>query len=395
MPIMHSPPGAETVIDGRRYLYFAGTGYLGLQGHDEVIRAACEATRRYGLASATTRAGFGNTPPVLDAERQAARLFGTDDSFYFVSGYVGNQVLVLVLEGTFDTVFVDEHSHYCVFEAARTSGRPTIPFRHGDPADLRARLHRQLQPGGRPLLLSDGVFAGLGDVAPLAEYRDVLGEYPGAILLIDDAHAIGVLGENGRGTFEHAGLWYAGGALADEQPVTPAPQVNSEMPTAGTSSGGPVLLLCGTLSKAIGGFGGIVPGSRRFIERLKGTSRLYSGASAPPIPAAAATARALELVIADPTIRQRLRENVGTLKSGLRRLGLPADDTPVPIVCLQLGDAATMRRIQEELMGRGILIAYMPTYSGLGPEGALRLAVFATHTEAMIGQLLDALGQLL
>jgi len=406
MPIMQSPPGAQTVIDGRRYLYFVGTGYLGLQGHEEVIRAACEATRRYGLASATTRAGFGNTPPVLDTERQAARLFATDDSFYFVSGYVGNQVLVLVLEGTFDAVFVDEHSHYCVFEAARIGGRPLIPFCHGDPADLRARLHRQLKPGERPLVLSDGVFATLGDVAPLAEYQDVLAEFPGAILLIDDAHAIGVLGENGRGTFEHAGLWHpkaalAGqqpvppGTLADKQPVPPSPQVNGEMPGKGTSTGGPVLLVCGTLSKAIGGFGGIVPGSRRFIERLKGSSRLYGGASAPPIPAAAATARAIELVLSDPGLRQRLHQNVATLKAGLRRLGLPADDTPVPIACLQFGNAANMRRIQEELMRRGILIAYMPTYSGLGPEGALRLAVFATHTEAMIGQLLDALGQLL
>jgi len=428
MPVMQSPPGAETVIDGRRYLYFAGTGYLGLQGHEEVIRAACEATRRYGLASATTRAGFGNTPPVLDVERQAARLFGTDDSFYFVSGYVGNQVLVLVLNGSFDAVLVDEHSHYCVFEAARISGRPTVPFRHRDPEDLRARLRRELKPRERPLVLSDGVFAGLGDVAPLAEYRKVLGEYPGAILLIDDAHAIGVLGENGRGTFEHAGLWYAGAALADEQPVAPddssrpqpdeqpvapddssrpqpdeqpvapvgppAPQVNSELPGQGPAAAGPVLLMCGTLSKAIGGFGGIVPGSRRFIDRLKGSSRFYSGASPPPIPAAAATARALELVLADPGMRKRLGENVRTLKSGLVRLGLPADDTPVPIACLQIGDAANMRRIQEELMRRGILIAYMPSYSGLGPEGALRLAVFATHTEAMIKQLLDELRRL-
>jgi 7-keto-8-aminopelargonate synthetase-like enzyme len=399
MPVMQSPPGAETVIDGRRYLYFAGTGYLGLQGHEDVIRAACEATRRYGLASATTRAGFGNTPPVLDVERQAARLFGTDDSFYFVSGYVGNQVLVLVLDGSFDAVLVDEHSHYCVFEAARIGGRPTILFRHGDPEDLRARLRRELKPGQRPLVLSDGVFAGLGDIAPLAEYRDVLGEYPGAILLIDDAHAIGVLGENGRGTFEHAGLWHAEAALADKQPVAPvrppAPQVNADLPGQGSPASGPALLMCGTLSKAIGGFGGIVPGSRRFIDGVKGSSRLYGGASAPPIPAAAATARALELVLADPGIRKRLWQNARTLKSGLGRLGLPADDTPVPIASLQIGDAAAMRRIQEELMRRGILIGYMPAYSGLGPEGALRLAVFATHTEAMIGQLVDELGRLL
>lgn len=118
MPLMQSPPGAHTLIDGRRYLYFAGTGYLGLQGHPEVIRAACEATERYGVGSATSRTGFGNTPPVLEVERRAADLFGLDGAFYFMSGYVANSILILAFAETFDAVFVDELSHYCVFEAA-------------------------------------------------------------------------------------------------------------------------------------------------------------------------------------------------------------------------------------------------------------------------------------
>lgn len=376
MPIMQSPPGSHTTIDGRRYLYFAGTGYLGLQGHPDVIRAACEATQEFGIGSATSRTGFGDTPPTLEVERRGAELFGAHDAFYFASGYMGNSILVLMLEGSFDSVFVDELSHYCVLEAARLAGRPLFRFRHRDAQHLREKLKTELQPAQRPLVMTDGVFAARGTIAPVAEYRAVLSDYPGSVLLIDDAHALGVLGANGRGTLEHAGLFDS--AVNGE--IDPQQRLR--------------LLLCGTLSKAVGGFGGIIPGSRRFIERLKTTSHYYGGASAPPVPAAAATARALELIAADPGMRTRLWKNVDAVKNGLGRMGLEAGDTPVPIICLTVGDAENMRRIQQELMQRGIVIAYMAAYSGLGPQGALRLAVFSTHTEDMIEQLLDQLRRL-
>ena len=377
MPLMQSPPGARTVIDGRRYVYFAGTGYLGLQGHAEVIRAACDATKQYGIGSATSRSGFGNVPPTLDVERRAAEFFAVDDSFYFTSGYVGNHILASMLEGTFDAVFVDELSHYCVFEAARLSARHVYSFRHCDVDDLRTTLRANLPPGRQPLVMTDGVFAARGSIAPLAKYRDVLAEYPGAMMCVDDAHALGVLGENGRGSYEYAGLFDAG----VNAHVEPRPE--------------PSFFLCATLSKAIGGFGGIIPGSHEFIDRLKATSPYFGGASAPPAPAAAASAKALELVIAEPATRTRLRENVALLKQGLRKMGLAVDDTPAPIVCLTLGSAGNMQRIQRELMQRGICIACFAAYSGLGSEGALRIAVFATHTEQMIDELLHHLSLVL
>ena len=158
---------------------------------------------------------------------------------------------------------------------------------------------------------------------------------------------------------------------------------------------GPRLYCSGTLSKALGGYGGIIAGSRRWIERLKAGSHWYDGASPPPPPIVAASARALELVLAEPQLRVRLRENVGRLRAGLARLGLPCDQTPSPIVCLRLGTADEMRGIQAGLMARGILIAYMAAYAGLDSEGALRLAVFATHTAEMIDRLLDGLQGLL
>ena len=174
MAIMQSPPGPETVIDGRTYLYFSGTGYLGLQGHSEVVRAACQAAQEYGMGSATSRRGYGDVPPTLAVEQEAAEFFGTEAAFYFVSGYVGNHIVALWLQEAFDHVFVDASSHYSVLEALQLSGLPVCPFQHRDPEDLQRKLKTHLRPGQRPLVASDGVFAALGRIAPLQAYRDVL-----------------------------------------------------------------------------------------------------------------------------------------------------------------------------------------------------------------------------
>ncbi len=378
MPTMQSPPGAYTVIDGRRYLYFVGTGYLGLQGHPEVIRAACRGAEQYGIGTATSRTGFGNSPPVLEVERKAAAMFGADDAFYYMSGYVGNHILISTLRDRFDVAFIDECSHYCVTEALQLAGRPVFQFAHGNADALQESLHQNLQPGQRPLVASDGVFAARGNIAPVADFCRALEPYDGSMICIDDAHAVAVLGENGRGTYEHAGLNRPSNATV----------------TSEEADGSPRLFFSGTLSKAVGGFGGILPGSSPFIEQLKKTSTYYGGASAPAAPVAAATAKALDLLAAEPAMRERLHRNVAQLKAGLRTMGLSVDDSPVPIICLELGDAENMRRMQRELMQHEILIAHMATYSGLGPDGALRIAVFATHTGAMIDQLLDRLRQL-
>jgi 7-keto-8-aminopelargonate synthetase-like enzyme len=401
-PLMQSPPGAETVIDGRRYLYFVGTGYLGLQGRPEVIRAACEAAQRYGVGSGTTRAGYGTTPPLAELERLAAELLAAEAAFHFPSGYVGNHILAAALAGAYDAVLLDELAHYCLVEAAQSTGRPVFRFRHCDPAALGTVLKTQLGPAQRPLVMTDGVFAALGDIAPLAEYRGVLAGYPGALLLVDDAHGLGVLGQHGRGTLEYAGETKVSATISSEQPsktMVPdtflSPFLSPNDLPDDRPGAGPRLYCSGTLSKALGGYGGIIAGSRRWIERLKAASHWYDGASPPPPPIVAASARALELVLAEPQLRVRLRENVQRLRAGLARLGLPCQQTPSPIVCLRLGTADEMRSIQAGLMARGILVAYMAAYAGLGSEGALRLAVFATHTAEMIDQLLDALRRLI
>src|SRR5579859_2042252 len=374
MPLMQSAPGAETILDGRRYYYFAGTGYLGLQGHPEVLRAAAEAVYQYGLSSATSRTGFGNNPPTLDVEARAANFFGQEAAFYYISGYVGNAILALWLRDQFDVAFLDELAHYSVVEGLAMAQRPVLTFRHCDPDDLADKLAAQLKPGQRPLVMSDGVFTSLGHIAPIPAYVDALARYPGSLICLDDAHAGGTIGEAGRGTLDYFNLDGTRTARAS----------------------GPVgLFFSGTLSKALGGQGGIISGSREWIDQLKASSHYYNGASQPAVPVAAASAKALEIVTNQPELRQQLHDNVRHAKDGLNRMGLDVEDTPVPIIPLTIGSGANMERIQQALMQQGIAIAYTRTYAGVGAEDLLRIAIFATHTPEMIDHLLGELGECL
>jgi 7-keto-8-aminopelargonate synthetase-like enzyme len=229
-------------------------------------------------------------------------------------------------------------------------------------------------------------------------------------VLVDDAHGAGVLGAAGRGTLDYFGLT---AGLDGEEPSigSGAGRIgnpsygqrigNPSSPGADLPDGLPIrptgvqLFFSATLSKALGGFGGVLPLDHGLLERIRARSHHYQGASAPPVPVAAASAKALEIVRTRPELRSTLAQNVRAVKDGLRRLGLAIDDTPVPIVPLSLSTAENMQRIHRELAADGIMVPYLSAYSGLGPGGALRLAVFATHTPAMIAQLLDVLARAL
>jgi 7-keto-8-aminopelargonate synthetase-like enzyme len=370
-PIMESAPGAETTIDGKRYLYFGGTSYLGLAGRPEVIEAACEAARRYGIHSATSRTGFGTNPPMLAVERLAAEFFDKEEAFYYVSGYVGNHILIQALADRCDIVLADELAHFCLCEASKLLGKPIVRFRHRDVDDLESKLKQCVSDGKRPLVMSDGLFAATGAIAPIDRYVGLLEKLETATLLIDDAHGFGSVGENGRGTLEHFGLW--------------GPAVNGDVRADGFG-----IFVSGTLSKSLGGFGGILVGNAAIIDRARATSHYHDGASAPASPVAGAAAKALEIAIREPQLRKRLQANVARLRRGLGEIGLTVEDSPAPIIGVTVGTADNMRRIHQELKDAGIILPYS-TYSGAGKEGTLRIAVFATHTDEMLDRLVAEL----
>ncbi len=374
---MESPPGAETVLNGRSYLYFAGTGYLGLQGHPALVAAATAAAQKYGVHTATTRSGFGTSPPVREVEERAAQWLGTESALYLVSGYAGNFAVAAALSSAVDLVLVDEFAHDCLREATRWLDhlqRPPLVFRHRDAAHVRELLRAQLPRGGRPLLLTDGLFPVSGNLAPLADYLSILGHYEGAMLHVDDAHAVGALGALGRGSLELAGV--------------PAERINRDLDEPAAA---PRVFLSATLSKAVGGHGGIIPGTAAFLDRVRRSSGWFRGASAPAAAVAAATAKGLERVQSDPLLRRRLADNVATLRSALGALGLGVAASPSPIIGIALDSAERMQRVQRQLVSQGIVIAYARDYAGAGPTGMLRIAVFATHTPPMIERLVEAL----
>ena len=384
------PPDAMISVAGKAYLYFGGNGYFGLQADPEILAETCEAVMRYGVGTATTRTAF-TSPPVFEVERRVAEMLGTDRALYTASGYVAIQILLESLEKTFDRVFIDESAHYSLFDAIRklrgTKRKPVV-FKHIDVDDLHEKLEANLQIHERPIILTDGVFSQHAAIAPLDQYAELLENYEDASLLVDDAHGFGVLGEAGRGTLEHFGF---DTATVNQTATDCIDEIGIGLPCFhGANTKSVRTYLTFSLSKAVGGSGGTIPGSESFIQRLKDWSAVYFGASAPPSPIAAATAKSLAM-LNDPSLRLKLQENVQSLRLGLRRIGLEVADSPLPMVILTLGSSSNMRRLQKKLAESGILISYIPRNAGIGSQGALRIAVFSTHTTQMIQELIDAL----
>ncbi len=362
--IMESPPGPETTVDGKRYLYFGGTSYYGLHANPEMIQAGIDAWRRQGTNTATIRSGIGTSPAHVDVETAVAAFFGCEDAVYVASGYLSDAAGLQALHtgGDFDVIFIDESAHYSLTDAARLTDATLHTFAHRDADSLRQKLHEKLKPGQSPLVLSDGLFPVVGEFAPVPDYIDVLSDTGGHIWL-DDAHPAGILGPHGRGTSDHFGI--------DDDRV----------------------YSCGTLAKAFGGFGGFIAGSESFIDKVR-KSPVYLGASAPPSPIAATTAEGLRLVADNPQWRERLWENARHLKRGLNQLGFGVRKDSIPVAAFTLGDRRQMEKIVDQLLQRGIVIQLVD-YPGATAEGMLRIVVFSTHTHRQIDRLIDELGSLL
>lgn len=357
-----SPTGPEVRIAGRTFTHFGGTAYLDLQRRPELAEAADRAMRRYGLHPATSRIGYGESPPLVEAEAEAARFFGTESAWLLPSGWLGATVLLEAHGRAGDRLFLDREAHFALHEAARLGGWPRAEFEPLDPESLRARLAAVLRPGERPVVLTDGVFPVSGRVAPLAAYTEVLRGFGEALLVVDDAHGFGVLGAGGRGSLEQQGLWNRAGVL-----------------------------VTGTASKALGGYGGLLTGTAEEVRRLQAGSNLFAGSTPLPAPVAAATAAALRIAREEPGLREQLARNIRLVREGLRDLGLPVEDLPTPIIPIVLTDGAAMQGLHDRLREDGVIVPYLPRYAGLGRHGALRLAVCATHEPRHFEQLFAAL----
>jgi 8-amino-7-oxononanoate synthase len=359
---MESQQGARTIFNGREMDYFAGTGYLGLQSHPVVIKAAQEALQRYGFSTATSRGGYGEHPVYDELEQEACAYFGAEKVLYFASGYLGIPILTQATGNCFDHIFIDSSAHFSLWDAAFATNLPITPFHHLHPQSLAEQLCRELLPKERPLVLSDGVFPVSGEIAPLPDYLELVKPKQGLVYL-DDAHAVGVLGKNGWGTPEYY-------EIRDTSCQT-----------------------CATLAKALGGYGGVIWGRAEWVKRIDRASRICAGASPPPLVVAAASARALALARTTPGLRQSLRDNVARARDGLRTLGWELPDTPVPIICLEARQGIKLEQIKKELFKEAIAVELVRSYTSTPAGGALRIAIFATHSKAQIDRLVEAISR--
>lgn len=358
--IIEGVTGSETHINGKKYLYFAGTGYYQLNAHPELIEAARRATLEYGIATATSRAITGTSPLLLEIEKKAADFFNTESAVYLPSGYLTNIAGFQALNelNLFDVIFLDEGSHYSLYEGVRTVDKPVIFFKNRDTEDLKEKLQQHLSSGQRPIIASDGLFPIKAKIAPLKTYEHLAKKYNG-IVWIDDAHGVGILGKNGRGSYEHLELK------------------------------SPRLYMGATLSKAFGAYGGIIPGNSAFIEKIR-TGSVMTGSSSPMHAAVAAGIKGMEILKHNPELREKLWENAHYLKKRLKSAEIDTEDNCLPIATFTLGNLNTMQNIHRAMMKEGIYIQFAK-YRGAEENGVLRIVVFSTHSKEQIDFLAEKL----
>lgn len=397
-------PDATITVDGKNYICFIGDGYLGLQCNPDLLSATCEAILLYGVSSATARRHFIPIP-VLGVEKLGARIFGTSKSFYAASNQESLELLFRAICGSFERVFIDEGCADFLsdqLEKFPIELVPSIQIRHRDPNDLRTQLKKHLQPMERPLFITHGVFPFYGTIAPLSDYLEILSEFDDASLMIDDSHGFGVLGANGRGTLEHFHYKLQTINQTKEDFLSPSicdwnsfSGIPDTIHPSDYQASLPIRTYwSASLSKAIGGIGGLIPGSELMFERLTEIARARCNGIL-STPGAAATIKGLELATSRNLLQTQLQNSALFLKKGLKKLGLPVEENTIPIAALKLGSHTNMRRIQKSLAEKQILISYIPRKKGLGSEGILRITLNANHTEEMLQILLDQLANLL
>jgi glycine C-acetyltransferase len=351
-----------TTFDGKRVINLASNNYLGLTTHPKLREAALEATRKYGVGSGAVRTIAGTMSLHMELEEKIARFKNVEACVVFQSGFTANAGTVSALLGKEDFIISDELNHASIIDGARLSRAKILVFRHKDTAHAEEQLASVKDQPGRKLLITDGVFSMDGDIGPLPALCDVAEKY-GAIMMVDDAHASGVLGKNGRGTVDHFGVH------------------------------GRVDVQVGTLSKAIGALGGYVCGTRDLIEFLYHRGRPFLFSTSHPPSVAATCIAAFEVLENEPERIDKLWENTRYFKKELGNLGFniggkntPASETPItPVI---VGEGRLAMEFSRELFKEGVMatgIAFPTVAEG---KARIRTIVTATHTREELDQAL-------
>jgi len=348
---IQSPQGAWVVVDGKRVLNFCSNNYLGLANHPEMRRAAIDAIERYGVGPAAVRTIAGTLDLHLELEEKLAHFKRVEAALALQSGFNANQAVIPLLMGQGDLIISDELNHASIIDGVRLSKADRAIYRHGDVQDLQSRLEEAQKKGYRKIMIiTDGVFSMDGDIAPLPEIVELAEQY-GAIVMVDDAHGEGVLGEGGRGIVDHFKLH------------------------------GRVDIEIGTLSKAFGVVGGYVAGKALIIEYLRQQARPFLFSSATTPADTAACIAAVELLERSTELVDRLWENTHYFKAKMRDLGFDTGRSETPIVPVMLGEAPLAQEFSRRLFDEGVFamaIGYPTVPRG---KARIRVMISATHSK--------------
>ncbi|MCL4558483.1 MAG: 8-amino-7-oxononanoate synthase [Deltaproteobacteria bacterium] len=365
---MHRIDGMQGPIvkmDGRDVILMCSNNYLGLAGRTELIEAAVSAAQKYGVGSAASRLISGDMALHERLEHDIAGFKKTESALVFNSGYHANIGIISAIADGDTAVLSDSLNHASIIDGVRLARARTFVYEHRDVGMVEDMLGSMegKGPGFRPsrkLIVTDSVFSMDGDIAPLREIAGLARKY-NAILMVDEAHATGILGEHGRGAVEMFGL--------DDG-------VHVQM---------------GTLGKAFGSFGAYAAGTKLLTDYLVNRARSFIFTTSLPPAVCAVSSKAIELVRQHPELRKALGDNIAFMRKGLRDIGFDVSDDPTPIIPLIIGDAERTMQFSSSLLGKGVFVSGIrpPTV----PEGTsrLRLTVTAAHTREMLGKVLDVI----
>jgi glycine C-acetyltransferase len=357
---IESPQGAWLVVDGQKVLNFCSNNYLGLANHPHLVKAAKVALDKYGVGPAAVRTIAGTMDLHLELESRLASFKGVEAALTFQSGFNANLATIPALVGKADVIYSDELNHASIIDGARLSGAKIVRFPHADAQGLRDAIEEHQGDGyNRSLIITDGVFSMDGDIAPLDEISAVAQEFD-YLLMVDDAHGEGVLGNGGRGIVDHFDLH------------------------------GKVDVEIGTLSKAFGVVGGAVTGNQVIIDWLRQRGRPFLFSSAMTAPDVAACLAAIDLLEESSELVEQLWENTAYFKGEMEHLGFDTGLSATPIVPIILGEAPQAQDFSRRLFQEGVFAMAIgfPTV----PRGKARIRVMnsAAHSRDDLDQGLAA-----
>jgi 8-amino-7-oxononanoate synthase len=354
----------EAIVNGHRVILAGTNNYLGLTFEPECIEAATRAVREQGTGTTGSRMANGTFTEHVKLEQELAEFFDRRHAIVFSTGYAATMGMGSTLAGPGDVIVMDADSHASIYDGVRLGGAEVIRFRHNDPDDLAKRLRRLGERTQDTLIIVEGIYSMLGDQAPLAEIAQVKREY-GGLLLVDEAHSLGMLGDHGRGVTEAAGV---------EDDVD---------------------FIVGTFSKSLGAIGGYCVSNHPQLEAVRFAIRAYIFTASPSPSVIASTRAALRLMQQRPELRERLWDNAQRLYDGLKALGFQVSPQVSPVVAVTIEDRDQAIAWWNQLLEHGAYVNLVMPPASPTVHSLLRCSVSAAHSPEQIDAIVAAFAGLL